>query len=108
MAVSPWICRLTDGTLICVFATDEDRSVPDKPGTPVRRLNMDVKYVTSTDDAEHWSTRAQTIYNGSHKSYMPGITQLRHGPHAGSMLVLFFDTKHGYLGKRGQIQQNGD
>ncbi len=107
MAVSPWICRLTDGTLICVFATDEDRSAPDKPGTPVWRLNMDLKYVISTDDAQHWSSGAETIYNGSHKSYMPGIAQLRNGRHAGSLLVLFYDTKHGYLGKRGRIRQDG-
>ncbi len=103
MAVAPWLARLDDDLLVCVFATDEDREVPDKPATPVPKLNMDVKCVFSTDGGRSWSKQAQTVYADSHKSYMPGVLQLTRGPAAGSLIVFFHDMQHGYLARRGSV-----
>ena len=87
MAVSPWLAQLPDGTLVCVFATDEDRAEPDPPGTPPVRFNMDIKCVRSRDGGQTWSRPAQPVFAISHRSYAPGVGVLRDG----SILVTFAD-----------------
>lgn len=87
MAVAPWLARCTDGTLICVFATDEDRAEPDRPGTPPPQFHMDIKCVVSCDGGQSWTQRAQTVFAGSHRCYAPGLSVLQDG----SLLLTFVD-----------------
>lgn len=77
MSLSPQLTRLSDGTLVCIFCTDEDRSTPDRAGTPPPRLNMDIKIVTSSDKGKTWSP-AQTVTD-SHRAYLPGLVEVRKG-----------------------------
>jgi len=93
--MAPWLARLTDGTLVCVFATDEDRETPHQPGTPPPKLNMDVKCVLSTDDGQTWSKTAATIDSNSHQDYMPGVVELRHGGVKNTVLCSWADTRRG-------------
>jgi len=101
-AYAAWIARLQDESLLCVFVTNEDRSVPDKPGTPPPELNCDLKYVVGSSDGRQWSAVSEMLYSDGHNAYMPGITVLRHGPDAGAVLVLFLDTEKGFLSIRGR------
>ena len=79
LAVSPWITRLPDGPLLCVFATDEDQPSPSPPGTHPWYLKTDVKYVFSLDQGRSWSRAAQTIFAETHHCYAPGVLPLRDG-----------------------------
>jgi len=45
--------QFRDGTLCCVFVTDEDRPKPDIPATSI--LDEDVKAVYSFDNGKSWS-----------------------------------------------------
>jgi len=101
MALAPWVTTLWDDTLLCVFITDEDRAEPDKPGTPAPQLNMDVKCVWSTDRGRTWSRPAQTVYNDTHKCYMPGVGVLRSGAKEAEILVFFLETEKGFFSRRG-------
>ena len=104
MAVAPWMIRLHDGALACVFATDEDRDVPDKAGTPPPEMHMDIKCALSADGGQTWSREATTVDGASHRTYMPGIAELSRKPYAGTLLVLYLDTQQGcFRGKRGRI-----
>jgi hypothetical protein len=87
MAVAPWLAQRKDGTLICAFATDEDRAEPDPPGTPPNRFNMDIKYVLSRDGGRTWTTQAQPVFTASHRCYAPGLAVLQDG----SLLLTFAD-----------------
>lgn len=91
LAMSPWLIQLGSGELICVFATDEDRDIPGVSGRPPAEYRMDVKYVMSTDGGETWSPRARTVFDETHRNYMPGIMELRDG----SLLVTFVDHARG-------------
>jgi hypothetical protein len=77
MSLSPQLSRLSDGTLACIFCTDEDRETPDRAGTPPHRLNMDIKLVTSRDKGQTWSS-AQTVAD-SHRCYLPGLVEVKRG-----------------------------
>ena len=77
MALSPYLTRLSDGTVLCIFCTDEDRDLPNRSGTPPHLLTMDVKVVRSRDAAKTWS-RSETI-STSHRAYLPGIVETRRG-----------------------------
>lgn len=87
MAVAPSLAQCPDGTLICAFATDEDRSEPDPPGTPPVRFHMDIKCVLSRDGGQTWSRPAEPVFTNSHRAYAPGVAVLRDG----SLLVTFTD-----------------
>ena len=91
LALSPWIARLPGGPLLCVFATDEDQPTPSPSGTLPWHMKTDIKCVTSIDDGRTWSSSAQTVFAGPHKSYAPGILPLRDG----SLLVTFQDFSTG-------------
>jgi hypothetical protein len=100
LAVSPWVTCLAGGPLLCVFATDEDQPRPGKSGTPPWRLKMDVKSVLSFDQGRTWSRAADTIFAGTHRSYVPGVVQLRDG----SLLVTWQDfSTWGHQSVRGVI-----
>jgi hypothetical protein len=99
-AIAPWITLLSDGSLICVFETDEDMPVPNDVSTGKR--NEDLKYVTSTDGGRSWSTRA--ILLDKAPIYLPGVLQLKHGQDAGTVLCCYVNTRTGALfTKRGQL-----
>lgn len=97
MALAPWVAKLWDDTLLCVFITDEDRGSPDRPGTPPSLLNMDVKCFWSTDGGRTWSRPAQTIYNDTHKCYMPGVGVLKRNAGEAEILMLFLETEKGFF-----------
>lgn len=88
MAVAPWLTQSPDGMLICVFATDEDRVEPDKPGTPPNQFHMDIKCVLSCDGGQSWTQQAQPVFTNSHRCYAPGAAVLQQD---GSLLVTFID-----------------
>ena len=101
MALAPWMIRLHDDqTLLCVFCTDEDRERPDVSGTPPHRLNMDVKYVSSTDGGRTWDRDATLVYAGGHRNYLPGVAQL----HRGGVMVQLLDYTRGYRVVSGRME----
>lgn len=79
LAVSPWMVRLPEGGLLSVFTTDEDRDAPSRSGTPPWAFRMDVKCIFSRDDGQTWSSPAETVFAGDHRSYAPGALVLRDG-----------------------------
>jgi hypothetical protein len=87
MAVAPWLAQGPDDTLVCVFATDEDRTEPDQPGTPPARFHMDIKCVLSRDGGRTWTRQAQPVFTTSHRCYAPGVAVLQDG----SLLVTCAD-----------------
>ena len=91
LAVSPWVAALPGGSLLCVFATDEDQPLPSPSGTHPWHLKTDVKYVSSLDEGRTWSPAAQTIFAGTHHCYAPGVLPLRDG----SLLVTCQDFSTG-------------
>ena len=103
MALAPWVVRLRDGTLLCVFCTDEDRDRPDVSGTPPARMNLDIKYVTSHDDGRTWSRPARLVYGGSHRNYLPGAIQLSAaGAERDAVVVQLLDYGRRYVLLRGR------
>ena len=89
---APWVTRLTDAALICVFGTNAGREKPDAPGTPAHLLNLDIAYVLSEDDGRTWSREAVPLYAGSHRCYMPQVVTL-----GGNRLAcLLLDFKAGF------------
>jgi hypothetical protein len=100
-AVSPWLSRLEDGILLCVFATDEERNTPDIPGAPVKTMNRDIKFVSSSDPGITWTTHASPVAIETHKTYMPQMVQLQHPRHKGTFLCLYLDTVLGFHCLRG-------
>jgi len=100
-AVSPWLSRLEDGSLVCVFATDEARDTPDMPGAPVNTMNRDIQFVVSNDQGKTWTTPAAPVAMETHKTYMPQMIQLQHPRHQGAFLCLYLDTVLGFQCLRG-------
>lgn len=99
LAMSPWLIQLRSGELICVFATDEDRETPGVSGRPPSEYRMDIKCVFSADDGLSWLPFGRTVFDETHRNYMPGITELQDG----SLLVTFVDHAQGpYRAVRGQ------
>lgn len=105
MALAPWVTKVFGDHLLCVFITDEDRESPDRPGTPVPHLNMDVKCVWSTDGGRVWSLPAQTVYAETHKCYMPGVGVLKQRGREAEILVLFLETQRGFFSRRGVVRR---
>jgi hypothetical protein len=100
-AVSPWLSRLKDGLLLCVFATDEERETPDRPGAPVKTMNRDIQFVCSRDQGRTWTTHASPVAIETHKTYMPQMVQLQHPRHQGAFICLYLDTVLGFRCLRG-------
>ena len=97
-AIAPWLTRLADGTLLCVFATDEDQAQPDDVSTGI--LNEHLKYVLSADGGRSWTNSFTLV--AEHAVYLPGVIQLEHGPDKGTILCCYVNHKTGaLLSKRG-------
>jgi hypothetical protein len=75
MALAPFLAKCTDGTLVCVFGTDEAQETPDKPGTPAGKLHLDIKLSLSRDGGVNWSA-PETVFVGGHRNYLPGLIPL--------------------------------
>ncbi|MCX7018770.1 MAG: sialidase family protein [Candidatus Sumerlaeota bacterium] len=98
-SLAPWMIRLSDGTLLCVFVTDEARATPDTPATA--RLDEDLKCVFSFDGGVTWSEKAQTI-SADHPCYLPGVIELTRGPLKGHVMVLYV-AKSGLMNSTGAV-----
>jgi hypothetical protein len=88
-AYSPWLTLLPNGDLLCVFATNEDQTSPDPPGTPAHLLHCDIKMVRSQNRGRNWSEPI-TLYQETHRAYMPQIIPLSDK----SGLCVFLDFEH--------------
>jgi hypothetical protein len=99
-ALAPWMVRLPDGTLLCVFTTDEDRPVP---GVASRgRLYQDLKFVTGEPEGEVWSAHATPI-DSDYPNLFPGLC-LATGPQARPTLVLqYLNAQRGTVTRRGRL-----
>jgi len=97
------MARLGIRHLVCVFATDEGRDAPDRPGERVAAMNRDIKYVASADAGRTWGRIAFPVYEETHRAYMPQLVGLRHPRHGGAVICLFLDTRNGPLGRRGWL-----
>lgn len=86
LSLSPWLIRLQNGELLCLFATDEDRTAPSVAGTPPSQLLLDIKSTTSLDDGQTW-TPATTVFNQTHRTYMPCVLEKADG----DLLTTFVD-----------------
>ncbi len=100
-AASPWLSQLKDKRLVCAFATEEDRDAPDTPGAPVKTMNRDIKFVSSSDQGRTWTTPASPVALETHKTYMPQLIQLQHPRHKGAFICLYLDTVLGFRCLRG-------
>ena len=85
-AYAPWITRLPDGRLVCVFTSNERQETPDAPGTPAHRLHGDVLARVSSDHGRSWSMPT-TLYVGGGRNYMPQLVVLG----AGKVALLCLD-----------------
>jgi len=75
-AFSPALAKLPNNAFIALFATNEDRPEPGISGTPARDLALDIKYVMSTDGGGKWESKANLLYAGTHRNYLPGVVRL--------------------------------
>jgi len=66
---------------------------------------MDVKCVWSTDGGRTWSRPASTVYNDTHKCYMPGVGVLKQTGSAAEILVMFLETQKGFFSRRGVVRR---
>ncbi len=85
-ALAPWMIELSDGRLLCVFTTDEDRKEPGVAATGV--LSQDLKYVISRNKGCTWS--APLLIDGNYPCYFPGVCELKQGKRKGSLLVQYW------------------
>jgi hypothetical protein len=84
-ALAPWVIMLSDGRLLCVFTTDEDRKEPGVAATSI--LSQDVKCIVSRDGGRTWSK--PYLVDGNYPCYFPGVCELLHGKQPGSVLVQY-------------------
>ncbi len=98
---APWMVRLENGALRCVFTTDEDRPTPGVISTG--KLEMNLKCIMSFDDGRSWTKPAQTV-DSRFPLFFPGVTLLRHSKHRGSLLVQYEKQGEGSLVKLGREQ----
>ncbi len=102
-AFVPWLTRLADGTLLCTFVTDEDNGQPVPSGSRARDHQLDVKYVTSTDNGTTWSPEAAIADNSTHQAYIPSLLAFGEGTRQ-QLLLLWVDFKLGLVCKRGAVE----
>ena len=100
MALAPCLALLGNGTLACVFGTDENRKTPDKPGTPPPQLHQDLKAVVSRDQGRIWS-EPRTLYTGTHRNYLAGLVPLAKT----KALLVWIDFDKGLVGEEVDFAQ---
>ncbi len=83
---APWMIKLTNGTLLCVFTTDEDRPAPGIISTG--RLEMSLKCVLSFDNGASWQ-KTPAIIDDRQPIYFAGVVQLKH--HSRKALFVQYD-----------------
>ncbi len=84
-ALASWMIMLSDGRLLCVFTTDEDRKKPGVASTAV--LSQDVKYIISRDKGRTWSKPA--LIDAYYPCYFPGVCELLHARQPSTILVQY-------------------
>jgi len=77
-AYSPWLTKLSNGTLACVFTSNDRAETFDLPGTPAGRLHGDVMLSVSTNMGKTWS-KAEVVYAGGNRNYMPQLLEVTPG-----------------------------
>jgi len=97
-ALAAWTITLSDGRLLCVFTTDEDRTEPGVPATGV--LSQDLKYMISRDKGRTWSKPA--LIDANYPCYFPGVCELLHAKQPGSVLVQY-NGSLGHTAKMGRF-----
>lgn len=98
-SLAPWITRLRDERLLCVFVTDEDRPTPDTPATG--RLDEDLKAVISEDGGQTWSSPPVTLAT-DHPCYLPGVVSWI-GTDGVERIVVPYAGRSGPMVKRGRV-----
>lgn len=73
-ALAPHLTRLKDGTLVCIFCTDEEEAKPNRPGCPPHEAKLKVKLTISRNNGRDWSPPESV--SDSHRTYLPGIVEL--------------------------------
>lgn len=77
-AYSPWLTRLSNGHLACVFTANDRAETFDPPGTPAGKLHGDILVSTSMDQGQTWS-KAEVVYAGGNRNYMPQLLEVSPG-----------------------------
>ena len=90
-AYAPWTTRLPDGSLACVFTSNEAQPVPDAPATPAHRLHGDVMVRISSNRGASWG-ETTLAYRGGGRNYMPQLISLGKGRVALLLLDFALDT----------------
>lgn len=93
-AFCPWIVRVAESRIVCVFGLNEGRDQPRAPGTPPADLGLDVACVESTDAGRTWSPPA-ILYAGTHRNALPGVFSL--GEPADTLVCHWVDADRGFL-----------
>jgi hypothetical protein len=93
-AYQPWLSRLPDGTIVCVFGRNEGRAQPVPGGTPLPGLGLDIVAILSRDNGRSW-TRPVSLYEGTHRNALPGVLTLPGSPPR--LLVHWLDFDRGWL-----------
>ena len=78
MAVAPALCRLSNGPLLCAFATDEGRETTSRSGTPPHEMRLETWGALSADGGETWGA-AFPIHRGTARDYLAALTPRRGG-----------------------------
>lgn len=78
MAVSPALCRLPDGRLLCAFGTDQGLAKPSKSGTLPHLMPLETWGSLSSDDGKSWGL-AFPIHRGTARDYLAALTPGRGG-----------------------------
>jgi hypothetical protein len=90
---SPWSLLGPDGSIYCLFATDEDNNEPKRAGTPAHLVRLDIKMLVSKDQGRTWQKQPKPIDATSHRDYLPSGCSIGDG----QALVSWLDFTRGPL-----------
>ncbi|WP_145076474.1 sialidase family protein [Poriferisphaera corsica] len=106
LAISPWITRIGEDGVICVFATDEDESKANRSGTPPHKMRMSLKYILSADRGRTWS-KSYRLNSEAGSIYKPGVGVVGRTKknNEAEVLVMYQDfKKNGFFSFHGRIK----